>query len=96
MVTPRIFGEARYKAWRLAVYQRDKFACRRCGRYGRGARLQAHHIHRWATHPQLRFELSNGITLCKFCHDMCKDNEDLWAAMYINLLNKPLPTRRKV
>jgi hypothetical protein len=55
-----------YIQWRKAVYKRDNFTCKRCGAYG--VKLEAHHIKRFATHPELRFEVSNGITLCKSCH----------------------------
>ena len=58
-----------YKAWRLAVYQRDHFRCQRCGRkaHGRGS-LVAHHIQSFSDFPSLRYELSNGVTLCRPCH----------------------------
>ena len=57
------------KSWRRAVYQRDNFTCQRCGVKGsRKHRLNAHHIKAFATHIELRFEVNNGITLCKNCH----------------------------
>lgn len=31
-------------------------------------RLEAHHIRPKATHPQLAYDLSNGICLCVLCH----------------------------
>lgn len=55
-----------YSHWRTAVFRRDGFTCQRCGQKGR--RLHAHHLKSWADHPQLRFELSNGQTLCLLCH----------------------------
>ena len=55
-----------YKLWRLAVYERDDFTCQECG--SRGVRLNAHHIKSWRKHPDLRFAISNGITLCESCH----------------------------
>ena len=55
-----------YIAWRAAVYERDDFTCQECGR--RGVSLNAHHIKHWQHHPELRFDLSNGITLCEDCH----------------------------
>lgn len=55
------------KAWRIAVYIRDGFTCMDCG--NKGIPLNAHHIKHWATHPDLRFVVSNGKTLCEPCHD---------------------------
>lgn len=56
-----------YKKWRTDVFKRDNFTCQKCGQ--KGGYLNAHHIQQWANFPELRFELSNGITLCESCHD---------------------------
>lgn len=56
-----------YKRWRFDVYSRDKFTCQKCGDK-KGGNLNAHHIKPFADYPELRFEVSNGITLCKTCH----------------------------
>lgn len=58
---------AEYKRWRYDVFTRDSFACRRCSD-DRGGNLNAHHIHSFAKHPELRMSLDNGITLCVPCH----------------------------
>lgn len=55
-----------YKKWRLAVKKRDRFKCVLCGSK---RRLVVHHIRRWADAPELRFVVTNGVTLCKLCHD---------------------------
>ena len=55
-----------YTKWRTSVYKRDNFTCQDCGK--RGIRLEADHIKPFAFFPELRFELSNGRTLCKDCH----------------------------
>lgn len=56
-----------YSDWRKAVFERDNFTCLICG--SRGGELQAHHIKSWAKHPDLRFEITNGMTVCKGpCH----------------------------
>lgn len=60
--------------WRLSVLKRDKWKCLKCGSKNKRL-LQAHHILKWSTHIHLRYEISNGISLCKKCHDMMKGNE---------------------
>lgn len=69
-ITPentRIRRSLEYKEWTKSVLQRDKYTCQDCGR--RGWKLQAHHIKPFAIFIELRFDLDNGITLCKECHD---------------------------
>jgi hypothetical protein len=57
----------RYAEWRSAVLDRDAWACQHCGQSA-GIKLHAHHIAPWASNPDLRFEVSNGLTLCWPCH----------------------------
>lgn len=63
-----------YRAWRTTVYQRDKRVCQLCKAHARPA--VAHHILMFATHPDLRLEVSNGITLCAPCHNRIRQHED--------------------
>lgn len=60
-------SSGRYAAWRTAVFKRDGFKCQVCGRVG--GTLNAHHIKPWADNPALRFDVKNGVTLCKDCHN---------------------------
>ncbi len=55
------------REWRVLVFKRDKYTCRECGDKT-GGNLNAHHIKHFSEYPSLRFETSNGITLCKPCH----------------------------
>lgn len=59
-------SSADYKDWRLAVFTRDNFTCTSCGKTN--TRLNAHHIKPFSTHPDLRTDVDNGITLCESCH----------------------------
>ena len=54
-----------YKLWRTAVFTRDKFTCIWCASK---EEIQADHIKSFAHHPELRFAIDNGRTLCKICH----------------------------
>ena len=55
-----------YAEWRKAVFERDCFKCQLCGQVGGG--LQAHHIQHWSTNVNKRYQVQNGVTLCKKCH----------------------------
>jgi hypothetical protein len=62
---------SQYKQWRQAVFARDGHTCQDCeAKNGDGVNvyLNADHIKPFAYHPELRFELSNGRTLCLDCH----------------------------
>jgi 5-methylcytosine-specific restriction endonuclease McrA len=67
--------------WRTSVFKRDDYTCQLCGI--RGTYLEADHIKPWAYFPELRFELSNGRTLCKTCHNKTKMSakkmKEIWA-----------------
>lgn len=55
-----------YAEWRKNVFERDQYTCKACGR--KGGEINAHHIKHFAEYPELRLELSNGVTICKKCH----------------------------
>ena len=52
--------------WVNAVISRDKETCQHCGI--KEVELHAHHIKSYKHHPEVRFDVSNGITLCYKCH----------------------------
>jgi len=54
------------KKWKRAVLERDRFTCQDCGKVG--GLLDADHIKPFSLYPELRFDLSNGRTLCRECH----------------------------
>jgi transposase-like protein len=52
---------------REACFRRDDYTCRACGQ--RGGKLNAHHVWPFQRFPDLKYEVSNLVTLCKKCHD---------------------------
>jgi len=62
----RIKHTAEYRKWRKDVFERDKYTCLHCGQVG--GHLQAHHIVPFSKDESMRFEVSNGETLCRDCH----------------------------
>ena len=59
-----------YQEWREKVFERDGWTCRECGakREVGSVVLHAHHVKEFATHPEMRLDVSNGLTLCEPCH----------------------------
>lgn len=53
-----------HKMWSRKVRERDG----RCVSCGAIERLQAHHVLSWHKHTELRYDVSNGVTLCVRCH----------------------------
>lgn len=62
-----IYQRVEIRLWRESVFARDDHTCGLCLR--RGGNLEAHHIRPFSTHKDLRFDVSNGMTVCKPCHD---------------------------
>jgi hypothetical protein len=65
-INKQIHHSIDYKLWREAVYERDNWTCQKCGTTG--GKLHPHHIKSFAEYPEMRFVVSNGITLCVNCH----------------------------
>ena len=58
-----------YRAWSKAVRSRDKWTCLHCHtKPARRKSLHAHHILAFAQHPAERFNVDNGMSLCRLCH----------------------------
>lgn len=53
--------DPRYSIWVKEVLRSNDYTCAISGR--RGGKLAAHHLFNWADHPELRFEVTNGIPL---------------------------------
>ena len=62
----RIRNSREYQEWRACVFERDHYTCQNCGQVG--GNINAHHIKSFKDFPNLRLEVSNGVTLCRNCH----------------------------
>jgi len=75
--------------WREAVYRLFDYTCQMCeAKSGNGKKitLNAHHIKTWSEYPDLRWDISNGICLCKECHDQTKGREKEFEKLFIALI----------
>jgi len=70
--------ELRYRIWRKNVFELNKakrgvskfYVCEKCNKRRKTTRvLHAHHIKSWEKFPKDRYDRSNGVVLCKYCHD---------------------------
>lgn len=62
----RCTQEGKQKVWRETIFKRDDYTCQHCG--VRGGRLNAHHLDGYNWCVERRFDITNGVTLCKDCH----------------------------
>lgn len=72
----------KYKWWKLReqIIKRDNCFCQRCWhKYGllNGERLEVHHIKPRSKYPELTFEESNLVTLCRTCNAQLGVQEEL-------------------
>lgn len=74
-----------YIEWRKLVYERDGFICRlsddSCTKD-----LIAHHIVPWRTDESLRYDVNNGITLCRKHHPLKWADEKAMASKFMELI----------
>ena len=55
-----------YKRWKKEVKERDNYTCQKCKQIG--GELNSHHIELWSKNMEKRYDLDNGVTLCRSCH----------------------------
>lgn len=79
-----------YKAWRTKVYIRDNYKCALCG--VRGGRLHAHHKDGYNWCRERRYDITNGETLCVYCHTLFhtvygkgNNTEEQWEEFLVGL-----------
>lgn len=75
-----------YEDFRKKVLKRDGFRCKFPGCLYGGKKLVVHHIKRWADYPLLRYEVSNGICLCKAHHREVWGKELIYEGLFLSIV----------
>lgn len=78
-------GGQLHRYWSISVKKRDNWKCKVSNSQCSG-RLESHHILSWSSHPESRFDITNGITLCHFHHPRKKDDEFKNIEIYKSLI----------
>lgn len=68
-IKPNTYRERpkKFERWARQIKIKDGFTCQLC--HETGGKLRSHHIKAWVDYPNDRYNIKNGITLCKECHD---------------------------
>jgi 5-methylcytosine-specific restriction endonuclease McrA len=82
----RNYHDPTYADWRKRILKRDGRKCRMPGCKCK-TRLQVHHIRKWASAHALRYELSNGITLCYNCHKSITGKEIYYEKLFMEIIH---------
>jgi hypothetical protein len=62
----RKYNTDEHKKWRKLIFEKNWYMCQISGQ--KGGRLVAHHIKSWNNNKNLRFDISNGITMARKLH----------------------------
>jgi 5-methylcytosine-specific restriction endonuclease McrA len=81
----RNYNDPAYKKFRMDVLKRDKFTCKMCKT--KKKKVYVHHIRKWASASSLRYETSNGITLCYNCHKEVTGKEHHYESYLLGLID---------
>lgn len=66
--------DTQYKYWMFKVRERDNWKCK-INNIECSGRLETHHILPWSKFPELRYNINNGILLCRFHHPRKRKDE---------------------
>lgn len=75
-----------YEQFRKDVLKRDKYHCR-MPNCNNKKNLHVHHIKKWSKAYSLRYDISNGITLCKYCHQSIANKESHYETLFTEIIN---------
>jgi 5-methylcytosine-specific restriction endonuclease McrA len=88
VIPSKVTFSAEYKEWRLKVYKRDGFRCKMPGCISKTRDIAAHHIYPKKLFPEKQFDVQNGITLCRKCHEKTYGKEDQFIGMLVRVVQK--------
>lgn len=78
-------NDSAYQDWRKSVRDRDGWLCKMANGDCLG-KVVAHHILPWRDFVELRYEINNGITLCRFHHPLKRVDEMRLSPYFHSLL----------
>jgi len=83
----RYYNDPQYIKFRDEVRRRDDYKCQwpNCQEC-KPNKLQVHHIRSWQQNPYLRFNVDNGILLCKIHHKFVTGNECHFLAIFTQIV----------
>lgn len=84
----RLRGTEEWSHWRQGVFTRDDFACQECNQ--RSDKLEPHHIIPLRVSMDNPFDIKNGITLCRPCHQLTIRKEELFIEKYSKIVSSKL------
>lgn len=88
VVTNDVTDSAEYKEWRKKVYARDSYLCKMPGCNSKSKIIAAHHIFPKKQFPEKQFDINNGITLCKKCHEQTYGKENEFIDALVRVVQK--------
>ena len=58
--------------------------------------MNAHHIKKKAWFPHLGYQVGNGVTLCKHCHDIVTDREEQFERLFNVVVQKEIVGPKRI
>ena len=79
-------NDSSYREWRANVWKRDGYTCQLkneecCNK------IEAHHVYEWIKYGGLRYDVNNGITLCRVHHPKKKEQVILLREVFNKIIN---------
>lgn len=80
----RLRNSIKLDKWKKSIFKRDNYICQMCTQ--RGGSLEVHHIKKWKKFRSLRYNINNGITLCKKDHKFIRRKEERYEKIFKKII----------